>query len=115
MAEPATPAGRPAPRVQESAEFRRTHYRVYDEDGYATSFATTPPENATLEGVAAYLCERFDGTGGIGFESKDLVVLLGPRIVAVVRTGPGGRPEVARFVDRHEAIGLDHAEGSDQT
>src|SRR3954470_8578466 len=99
MAEPSTPAGRPAPRVRESAEFRRTHYRVYDEDGYATSFATAPPESATLETVAACLCERFDGTGGMGFESKDLVVLLGPRIVAVVRRGPAGRPEVTCFVD----------------
>jgi hypothetical protein len=99
MIESSTPAVRPPPRVQETVEFRRTHYRVYDEDGYATSFATAPPENATLDGVAACLCEKFDGTAGMGFESKDLVVLLGPRIVAVVRKGSGGRPEVTRFPD----------------
>src|SRR3954453_19270111 len=98
MPDASTPVQRPADRVQETPEFRHTHYRVYDEDGYATSFATTPPENATLEAVAKYLCEKFQGTGGTGFDSKDLVVLLGPRIVAVVRSGVDGRPEVTTFL-----------------
>ncbi len=99
MLEPSAPGPRPAPRVRESAEFRRTHYRVYDEDGFATSFAITPPQNATLDAVAEYLAERFDGLDGTGFESKDLVVLLGPRIVAVVRKGLDGRPEITRFAE----------------
>lgn len=86
-------------RVQESPEFRRTHYRVYDEDGFSSSFAVAAPVSATLAGVTAYLCEKFAGTGGTGYESKDLVVLLGPRIVAVVRKGRDGRPEVTKFVD----------------
>jgi hypothetical protein len=90
---------RPPPRVQETSEFRRDHYRVYDEDGFATSFAIAPPENATLKSVSAFLTERFQGTGGTGFDSKDLVVLLGPRIVAVVRKGRDGRPEVTTFLD----------------
>jgi hypothetical protein len=88
---------RTAPKVQESAEFRRTHYRVYDEDGFATSFAIAPPVNATLASVSAFLIAHFQGTGGAGFDSKDLVVLLGPRIVAVVRQGTDGRPEVTTF------------------
>lgn len=91
------PIERPVPRVRESPEFRRTHYRVYDEDGYATSFSIEPPVEATLEQVLAYLCERFQGTEGTGFESKDLVVLLGPRIVAVVRGDANGQPQVTTF------------------
>ena len=86
-------------RVQESPEFRRSHYRVYDEDGFSSSFAVSAPANATLESVTDHLCERFAGTGGTGYESKDLVVLLGPRIVAVVRGGSDGRPEVTTFLD----------------
>ncbi|WP_406700511.1 hypothetical protein V5E97_17025 [Singulisphaera sp. Ch08] len=91
------PIERPVPRVQESPEFRRTHYRVYDENGYATSFSIDAPVKATLELVTAYLCEKFQGTGGTGFESKDLVVLLGPRIVAVVRGDFNGQPQVTTF------------------
>ncbi len=86
-------------RVKESPEFRRTHFRVYDEDGFSSSFALAAPVSATLEGVIAYLCEKFAGTGGTGYDSKDLVVLLGPRIVAVVRKGLDGRPEVTTFLD----------------
>lgn len=93
------PIERPVPRVQESPQFRRDHYRVYDEDGYATSFSILAPVNATLEMVTTYLCENFRGTGGTGFESKDLVVLLGPRIVAVVRRGSDGGPRVTTFED----------------
>ncbi len=83
----------------ESVEFRRTHYRVYDEDGFASSFAIGAPDNATLESVSARLCERFRGMGGTGYGSKDLVVLLGPRIVAVVRGGSDGQPVVTTFAD----------------
>lgn len=90
---------RPIPRVQESAAFRRDHYRVYDEDGFASSFSILDPVKATLAGVTTYLCERFQGAGGTGFESKDLVVLLGPRIVAVVRKGADGEPRVTTFED----------------
>jgi hypothetical protein len=97
MADVPNPVERPAWTVPESVEFRRTHYRVYDEDGFAKSFETSPPENATLAGVVAYLCEKFRGTGGTGFESKDLVVLLGARIMAVVRRGPDGGPVVTMF------------------
>jgi hypothetical protein len=91
------PIDRPVPRIRESPEFRRTHYRVYDEDGYATSFSIEDPVRATLEHVTAFLCERFQGTGGTGFDSKDLVVLLGPRIVAVVRGDAHGQPHVTTF------------------
>lgn len=99
MDEPAIPLERVFGPVRESAEFRRTHYRVYDEDGFASSFAIGPPVNATLESVATRLCERFHGTAGTGYESKDLVVLLGPRIVAVVRGGADGQPKVTTFED----------------
>jgi hypothetical protein len=95
---PATPERVFGP-VRESVEFRRTHYRVYDEDGYASSFAVGPPQNATLASVSAHLAERFDGAGGSGYGSKDLVVLLGPRIVAVVRNGKDGHPVVTTFED----------------
>ena len=50
----------------ESVEFRRTHYRVYDEDGFASSFAVGVPDHATLATVADRLCERFRGTGAPG-------------------------------------------------
>ena len=53
----------------------------------------------TLASVLARLCERFRGTEGTGYESKDLVVLLGPRIVAVVRGGVDGQPKVTTFED----------------
>jgi hypothetical protein len=85
--------------IRESAEFRLTHYRVYDEDGFASSFATAPPVNATLASVSAHIVERFAGTGGTGYESKDLVVLLGARIVAVVRGSANGTPVVTTFED----------------
>jgi hypothetical protein len=97
MSDVSNPVERPAWSVPESVDFRRTHFRVYDEDGFAKSFSLTPPENATLEGVVGYLCARFQGTGGTGFESKDLVILLGPRIVAVIRKGTDGDPVVTTF------------------
>jgi len=90
-------AEKPPGRILESPEFRRTHYRAYDEDGFASSFATTAPENATLASVTTYLSNRFRGTGGTGYESKDLVVLLGHRIVAVVRAGADGQAVVTTF------------------
>jgi hypothetical protein len=92
------PAEPGAARVQESPEFRRGHYRVYDENGFLSSFAVAPPANATLASVTSYLCENFGDTLGAGYESKDMVVLLGPRIVAVVRGDADGRPEVTTFV-----------------
>jgi hypothetical protein len=85
--------------VRETSEYRRTHFRVYDEDGFMSSFATDAPKGATLESVTAYLIEKFHGTGGTGFQSKDLVVLLGARIVAVIRKGPAGCPELTTFAD----------------
>lgn len=99
MSEPRPVVERPSERVQESEEFRRTHFRAYDEDGFVKAFAVGAPEHATLESVAAYLCDKFAGTGGTGFDSKDLVVLLGPRIVAVVRKGKDGAPQVITFAD----------------
>ena len=99
MPYPPTPPEMVVGRVQESAEFRRANYRVYDEDGFSSSFAVAPPASATLASVTAYLCDRFAGTGGTGYESKDLVILLGPRIVAVVRKGADGRPVVTSFLD----------------
>jgi hypothetical protein len=83
----------------EASEYRRTHFRVYDENGFTSTFATTPPENATLVSVTDYLCARYDGKQGTGYESKDLVVMLGPRIVAVVRKGRCGEPVVTTFED----------------
>jgi hypothetical protein len=99
MADASKPIERPTERVQETFEFRRTHYRVYDEDGFAKAFAIGPPENATLESVVAYLFEKFHGTGGTGYDSKDLVILLGPRIVAVIRKGRDGEPVLSTFPD----------------
>lgn len=99
MEDPPVPPERVFGGTPESVEFRRTHYRVYDEDGFASSFATGPPDHATLATVSSRLCEKFRGTGGAGYESKDLVVLLGPRIVAVVRGGPDGKPVVTTFGD----------------
>jgi hypothetical protein len=83
--------------VRETSEYRRTHYRVYDENGFSSTFDTSPPECATLTSVLAYLTEKFHGTGGTGFDSKDLVVLFGPRIVAVVRRGRDGQAEITTF------------------
>lgn len=88
---------------QGPSEYRRTHYRVYDENGFVGGFATNAPENFTLERVNTYLCDRFSGTGGTGFDSKDLIVLLGSRIVAVVRRGREGKPEVTCFPQEAEA------------
>jgi hypothetical protein len=81
----------------ESSEYRRTHFRVYDENGFSSTFSTNPPESATLASVLADVSERFQGTGGTGYDSKDLVVLLGARIVAVVRRAHDGQPEVTTF------------------
>ena len=81
----------------ETAEYRLTHYRVYDEDGFASSFSTNSPEGATLESVTAYVIEKYHGKGGMGYQSKDLVILLGTRIVAVVRKGTDQKPVVTKF------------------
>ena len=89
--------GNGAKPFSESSEYRRTHFRVYDENGFASTFLTSPPENATLAQRASYLIEKFHGTCGTGYDSKDLVVLLGSRIVAVVRGGRDGNPEVTTF------------------
>ena len=97
MTVPSTLPGDSTGKVRESPEFRLAHYRVYDEDGFLSSFALAPPANATLLGVTSHLCERFAGTGGTGYDSKDLVVLLGPRIVAVVIRAEDGHPEVTTF------------------
>jgi hypothetical protein len=97
MPDPPVRAEKPPGRVLESPEFRSTHFRAYDEDGFASSFATTAPENATLASVTAYLSTRFCGIGGTGYDSKDLVVLLGHRIVAVVRGDKDGLPVVTTF------------------
>ena len=83
--------------VLESSEYRRTHFRVYDENGFTSTFETNPPEMPPLTSVLAYVIEKYHGTGGTGYDSKDLVVLLGPRIVAVVRNGRDGQPEVTMF------------------
>ena len=82
---------------RDSSEYRRTHFRIYDENGFSSTFDTSPPECATLTGVLAHVIEKFHGTGGTGFDSKDLVVLLGPRIVAVIRSGRDGEPVVTTF------------------
>lgn len=97
MTYPLAPADVFAGSGRGASEYRLTHFRVYDEDGFSSTFATTPPENATLESVCLYLCERFQGTGATGYDSKDLVVMLGPRIVAVVLKGSDGRPQVTTF------------------
>ena len=84
---------------RETSEYRLNHFRVFDENGFAGTFGTDPPESATLTSVLAYVCEKFEGTGGTGFQSKDLVILLGARIVAVVRKQTDGRPRVTTFED----------------
>ena len=83
--------------IGETSEYRRTHYRVYDENGFLSTFASTPPENATLATVSAHLCKTFAGVAGTGYASKDMVVMYGSRIVAVVRKGDDGLPEVTSF------------------
>ena len=83
--------------IRETSEYRRTHYRVYDENGFLSTFGVGFPENATLATVTAHLCETFTGTGGAGYDSKDMVVMLGSRIVAVVRKGEDGFPVVTTF------------------
>lgn len=87
------------PVASETSEYRLTHYRVYDEDGFASTFSTKSPEGATLESVTAHLIEKYHGTGGTGYQSKDLVILLGARIVAVVRKGMDQNPVVTTFED----------------
>lgn len=84
-------------QIDATSEYRRTHYRVYDENGFLSTFAATPPENATLSSVSAHLCELFAGTAGTGYASKDMVVILGSRIVAVIRKGGDGKPVVTTF------------------
>ena len=91
------PDGESGEVVLESSEYRRTHFRIYDENGFASTFETSPPESATIASVLAYVIEKFHGTGGTGYASKDLVILLGARIVAVVRGGRDGQPEVTTF------------------
>ena len=83
--------------VLESSDYRRTHFRIYDENGFSSTFDTSPPECATLTSVLACVIEKYHGTSGTGFDSKDLVVLLGPRIVAVIRSGRDGQPVVTTF------------------
>ena len=91
------PSERDGGLIDETSVYRRGHYRVYDENGFLSTFATAAPENATLSSVSAHLCKRFAGTAGTGYASKDMVVMFGSRIVAVVRKGEDGLPVVTTF------------------
>lgn len=102
-----TPIGDRAGADSGPSEYRRTHYRLYDENGFVGGFSATEPDNYTLERVFHHVCEHFQGTGGTGFDSKDLVVLLGSRIVAVILKGADGLPAITRFPQGSDVAGLD--------
>ena len=107
MEDAAIPPERVFGGTPESVEFRRTHYRVYDEDGFASSFATGSPENATLTSVSERLCARFRGTwqGAPRYrKSKDLVVAARP--AADRRRRP--RLRAGRGAGRDDVRGLSH-------
>jgi hypothetical protein len=73
----------------------RRQYVVRDEQDFITSF--DPRDGDTLDAAVADLVEHFHDPDGDGYDGTDMVVWRGGRIVAIVRRGDDGAPDVTLF------------------
>lgn len=93
------------------AEFRRVAFMATNAKDLRESYGPTPtigygevfvPEAAepvTLDDVVADVVNRFDAPAGVGegFGGEDVAIWLAGKLLAVVRRGADGKPEVTRF------------------
>ena len=88
------------------AEYRRRVFRVFNGDEWMCScgdmyFMQPEAANATrdyaLSNVIDDLVVDFDGPDGT--DARDMAIWRGGRLMAVVRKGRDGRPEVITFTD----------------
>jgi hypothetical protein len=86
-------------RAAEYSAWRHRHFYVHNEDGLVNAFPVTSYVRATLQSVVDLLKTDFFGTDGEGFDGEDLAVWHDKRILAVVRKGPDGQPQVIVFDD----------------
>jgi hypothetical protein len=88
------------------AEYRRRVYQVFNGDEWMCSYgdmyfmqpdAQNATRDFTLADVINDLVRDFDDPDGT--DARDMAVWRGGRILAVIRKGPEGRPEVLSFVE----------------
>src|SRR4051812_949864 len=72
-------------KVAERAQFKESVFAVYHWNEPVTYFSNDTTGEYSLDDVIAELTECFHGTDGAGYESKDMAVWKGDRIVAVLR------------------------------
>lgn len=86
------------------AEYRRRVFQVFNGDEWMCSYgdmyfmqpdATSPTRDYSLKDVIDDLIEDFDDPDGT--DARDMAVWRDGRILAVVRKGRDGRPEVIDF------------------
>lgn len=91
-------------RAQLRAEYRRRVFQVFSGDEWMCSYgdvyfmqpdAPSPTRNFTLEDVIGDLMRDFADPGGT--DARDMAVWRDGRILAVIRRGIGGAPEVTTF------------------
>ena len=96
---------RPLSRAQLRDEYRRRVYQVFCGDEWMCSYgdvnfmqpdAASPTRDYSLSDVIADLVRDFDDPGGT--DARDMAVWKDGRILAVVRRGDQGRPEVTTFL-----------------
>jgi len=86
------------------AEYRRRVFQVFNGDEWMCSYgdmyfmqpeASSPTRNYSLQDVVEDLVRDFDDPDGT--DARDMAVWRDGRILAVIRKGPNGRPEVIDF------------------
>ncbi len=91
-------------RAELRAEYRRRVFQVFNGDEWMCSYgdvnfmqpqALSPTRDYTLQDVIADLVKDFDEPEGT--DARDMAVWRDGRILAVVRRGRDGRPEVTEF------------------
>src|SRR5690242_4591744 len=91
-------------RAELRQEYRRRVFQVFCGDEWMCSYgdvffmqpeAASPTRDYTLEDVIADLVRDFDDPGGT--DARDMAVWRDGRILAVIRRGDGGQPEVTTF------------------
>jgi hypothetical protein len=89
----------------ELREFRRTHYRVDDEDLDSTFYGPEFRDSQrTLDEVIAHVSERYRWVPGVDVDEdwrpvQDFAIWRDGRLRAVIRRGPDGEPVVTKFGD----------------
>lgn len=91
-------------RASLRAEYRRRVFQVFNGDEWMCSYgdmyfmqpeASNPTRDYSLKDVIDDLVRDFDDPDGT--DARDMAVWRDGHILAVIRKGPGGRPEVIDF------------------